>query len=96
MKKKKAVYAHVDHEDGVKRLNRVIGQIEGIRTMLKDQRKLKDVLAQCKAAQSGLKAVEMQLVHAHLQAALESLAKTDKKKERQALAEDIEALYRLG
>lgn len=92
--KKRAAYGYIDTSEETKRLNRVIGQVEGIQSMIKDQRKLKDVLAQCKAAQSALKSIETRLVKAHLEAAFESIAKIEKKKERAEKLAELEDLFK--
>jgi len=94
MKKNRAEYATIDHSDESKRLNRIIGQIEGIRKMLDEQRKLDDVLMQCKAIHSALKSVESRLVKAHLGAALDEVVKLDKKKDRQQKIEQLEELFK--
>lgn len=93
-KKTKAEYAHIDTSDEAKRLNRVIGQIEGVRSMLKDQRRLDDVLMQCKAIHSALKSVEARIVKAHLEAALDKAAKLDSKKDRAAKVAELEEIFR--
>ena len=56
--KRRAEYDRIDYRDEVKRLNRVIGQVEGVQSMLDENRKLESVLIQCKAIHSALKAVE--------------------------------------
>ena|SRR5690242_12569054 len=94
MKKKKAAYARIDNDDEIKRLNRIIGQIEGIRSMLKDKRKLEAVLMQCKAVHSALKSVETRLVKAHLEATLEEVAKLEKKKSRVEKLAELEELFK--
>lgn len=93
-KKDRANYAHIDTSDEVKRLNRVIGQIDGIRSMLKDQRKLEDVLMQCKAVHSALKSIETRIVKAHLEVALDEIAKIEKKKNRAEKLSELEDLFK--
>ncbi len=93
-KKNKAEYAAIDTSDENKRLNRVIGQIEGIRSMLKDQRKLEDVLMQCKAVHSALKSIESRIVKAHIEVALDEVAKLDKKKQRAEKVAELEELFK--
>jgi len=94
MKKNKAAYTRIDQSEEAKRLNRVIGQIEGIRSMLKDQRKLDDVLMQCKAVHSALKSIETRLVKAHLEVALDKVARLESKKDRAEKVAELEDLFR--
>ena len=91
---KHAEYAHIDHSDEVKRLNRIVGQIEGVRKMLEGQRKLEDVLIQCKAIHSALKSIETRILKAHLDVALDEIVKIDKKKNRAEKVAELEELFK--
>lgn len=93
-KKNRAEYNHIDYKDEVKRLNRIVGQIEGIRKMLEDQRKLEDVLIQCKAIHSALRSVETRAIKAHLEVALDEIPKMDKKKNRAEKIAELEELFK--
>lgn len=93
-KRRAAEYSQIDHKGETKRLNRVIGQIEGVRKMLDEQRKLEDVLIQCKAIHSALKSVEARIVKAHLEAALDEIVRLDKKKHRREKVERLEEIFK--
>lgn len=93
-KKKREEYNHLDHSEEIKRLNRIVGQIDGIRKMLEEQRKLQDVLMQCKAIHSALKSVETRVLRAHLEAAMDEIVKLDKKKTRAEKLSGIEELFK--
>lgn len=93
-KKRAEEYSHIDHEDEIKRLNRVIGQIEGVRKMLEDKRKLEDVLIQCKAIHSALKSIETRILKAHLEVALDEIVKLEKKKNRAEKVAELEELFK--
>jgi DNA-binding FrmR family transcriptional regulator len=86
--------AGLDFADEIKRLNRITGQIEAIGSMLSQGRKLDDVLIQCKAVHSALRAVEARVMHAHLQRALEEAATLDKRKDRAEKLAELEALFK--
>lgn len=87
-------YAGMDLAEEIRRLNRVAGQVEGIRKMLGDQRGLGDVLMQCKAVHSALKAVESRLLRAHLGHALDEIVTLEKKKTRAEKVAELEDLFR--
>ena len=87
-------YSHIDHSDEIKRLNRIVGQIEGVRKMLEEQRKMEDVLIQCKAIHSALKSIETRILKAHLEVALDDIVKIDKKKNREQKVAKLEELFR--
>jgi CsoR family transcriptional regulator, copper-sensing transcriptional repressor len=80
--------------DEVKRLNRVSGQIEGIGKMLGEGRKLKEVLSQFKAVHSALRSVEQRVFRIYVENAMDALAKSDKKKDREAQIEALETLFK--
>ncbi len=92
--KKRPEYASINHKDEAKKLNRVIGQIEGVRKMLEEKRKLKSVLMQCKAIRSAMQSVEARIVKAHLEVALDDIVKLEKKKNRAEKVAELEELFR--
>lgn len=92
--KHKEAYEGIDFSEESKRLNRVVGQVEGIKKMLTEQRKLDDVLIQCKAVHSALKSVEQRLLRAHLGHALDEVVKLEKKKTRAEKLAELEDLYK--
>jgi len=92
--KKDAEETRIDHGDEIKRLNRIVGQIEGIRKMLEEKRKLESVLIQCKAVHSALKSIETRILRTHLDAALDEIAKIDKKKNRAERVAELEELFK--
>lgn len=92
--KRRAEYERIDYSGETKKLNRIIGQVEGVRKMLEEQRRLDDVLIQCKAIHSALKSVESRLIKAHLEVALDEIVKIEKKKNRAQKVAELEDLYR--
>lgn len=76
-----------------KRLNRLIGQVEGVRRMLEAGRPAEDILAQCKAVHSGLRAIEAWLLEEHLLRTLEDFAEAGRK-DRTRMTDELVALYR--
>lgn len=93
-KKKKSDAPSIDYSDDIKRLNRVVGQIEGVSKMLEGGRRLDDVLTQCKAIHSALKSVETRILKAHLEQVLNDIAKLDKKKSREQYLSELETLFK--
>lgn len=80
--------------DEIKRLNRISGQVEGIKKMVAENRKLGDVLIQCRAVHSALKSIETRLIEQHAEYCIEDILKTDKKKNRQEKADALLDLFR--
>ncbi len=92
--KEKSDKKRMDFSDEVKRLNRVMGQIEGIQKMLAAGRKLDEVITQCKAVHSAIASVEQRVFKIHLDAALNAVTKIDKKKSREEVVEELELLFK--
>lgn len=57
---------HPDHKKLIVRLNRIEGQIGGVKKMIEERRYCLDILAQTRAMQSALKAVEAEVLNTHL------------------------------
>lgn len=83
-----------DHSDEIKRLNRIVGQVDGIKKMLEENRKLGDVLMQCKAIHSALRSIEVRIVKTHLETSLDEIVKLDKKKNREEKVAELEELFK--
>ena len=54
-------------EDLQKRLNRVIGQLNGVKAMIDDNRYCGDVLVQLAAAESAVRSISSRLLQNHLE-----------------------------
>lgn len=55
------------HNDQLSNLNRIIGQLEGIKKMINDKRYCVDILQQIKAAKSALRNVENNVLNKHIE-----------------------------
>lgn len=84
----------MDFSDEIKRLNRVVGQIEGIQKMLASGRKLDEIIIQSKAVHSALFSIEQRVFKIHLDNTLNDVTKIDKKKNRAEIAEELELLFK--
>ena len=54
------------HSSEIKRLNRIIGQLEGVKRMIEDRRYCPDILVQTRAATSAIAALEGAILSTHL------------------------------
>jgi DNA-binding FrmR family transcriptional regulator len=57
---------HPDHSKQLPRLNRIVGQIEGIKKMIDEKRYCPDIMTQLRAARSALKTIEADMLECHL------------------------------
>ncbi len=55
------------HKGEIPRLNRIIGQLEGVKKMIEAHRYCPDILIQLRAIRSAVRAVEGNILKAHLQ-----------------------------
>ena len=68
MNSKKSENPNHKHEiPRIPRLNRAIGQLEGIKKMIEEQRYCPDIIVQLKAVRSAIKHVESNILKTHLE-----------------------------
>ncbi len=80
------------HQAELCRLNRALGQIEGIKKMINEERYCVDIMTQLKAVQAALKNVELNILATHMQNCLEKAAASG---DSQQLTEKIVELREL-
>ncbi len=87
---------HPCHDSEVARLNRLGGQVEGIKRMIGDRRYCVDILTQLRAIQSAAKAIESNILKRHLEACVkESMTGKDNKKAQQKIDEIVKLFGKL-
>lgn len=84
----------MDHSEEIKRLNRIAGQVEGIRKMLESGRDLSDILIQFKAIHSALRAIEHRVFKNHVNDCIEGILSAEKRKEREERTEELMELFK--
>ncbi len=55
------------HKSEIPRLNRAIGQLEGIKKMIEDRRYCPDIIIQLKAVRSAVKHIESNILKKHME-----------------------------
>lgn len=71
------------HIDNIPRLNRIAGQIEGIKKMIEAGRYCPEIISQLRAVRSALKSVESNILQKHLQHCVaQSFASTEDKEQK--------------
>lgn len=63
---------HPDHTNQLSRLNKIEGQIKGIKRMIENKRYCVDILTQVKAAAAALSKVEQGIMKTHIQGCLKT------------------------
>ncbi len=54
-----------DHKDHITRVNRIEGQVRGIKKMIEEEKYCIDILVQIKAIRSALKSLEVNILEGH-------------------------------
>jgi DNA-binding FrmR family transcriptional regulator len=83
---------HPDHNVEIGRLNRALGQVDGVKKMIQERRYCVDILIQLKAVRAALRSIEANILERHMQQCLED-ACVDGDKEQ--LAEKIAEVVKL-
>jgi DNA-binding FrmR family transcriptional regulator len=57
---------HPSHSEQLPRLNRIAGQVEGVKKMIQERRYCPDILTQLHAVRSAVRNLEIQILDSHL------------------------------
>lgn len=88
---------HSDHTKELARLNRVAGQIEGVKKMIDKRAYCPDILAQLRAVRAAVNAVEANILEAHLDSCVaEAFASGNSKNAAQKITELKDLYKRFG
>jgi DNA-binding FrmR family transcriptional regulator len=80
---------HPDHSLQIKNLNRISGQIEGVKKMIERQDYCPDILTQLRAVKSAIKSVEVKVLQKHLEGCVENVIKSGDKASIRAKIDEI-------
>ncbi len=76
------------YEELLPRLNRITGQVEGVKKMIKEQRYCPDILIQLHAARAALRTLEVTILDTHLSHCVsEAFEIKDQEKQKQKIEE---------
>ena len=78
-----------NHTDNLPRLNRISGQIDGIKKMIEEERYCVDIVNQIKAVRSALKSVEKNILQKHIKHCVSASFKASKTEQEQKINELI-------
>ena len=86
---------HPNHAAEIKRINRIQGQLEGIKKMILEKRYCIDILNQTKAVYSALHSLEAALLENHLHHCLSiTLSNTNNPEERDVKLQELVHLFK--
>lgn len=81
-----------DHKQEISRINRIEGQVRGIKGMVEDDKYCIDIITQIKAVRSALKSVEFIILEKHLNCCVKEAACSNDKRD---IDEKIDELMKL-
>ncbi len=84
----------LDHAKEIPRLNRIVGQVEGVKRMIDAERYCPDILTQLRAVRAAIRAVEANLLETHLRACvMDAFQSADANEKKEKIAE-LKEIYR--
>ena len=85
---------HPSHESEIGKLNRISGQVEGIKKMIDEGRYCPEILTQLRAVRSAVRSVEANILEKHLQHCVTDAIQSGNKKETEAKLQEIKDLFK--
>lgn len=82
------------HESEIKKLNRAIGQLDGVKRMIDEKRYCIEILQQLKAARSAIRNIEQSVLNRHMQMCLLSAAQSNNEEEILKKIEELQSLLK--
>lgn len=85
--------SHPSHKKQLSRLNRISGQIEGVKRMIDEQRYCPEILTQLRAIRSAVKSLEAAVLKKHLNSCVAEAFVSGSKKTRDKKVEELTAIF---
>ena len=85
---------HPCHKSEITKLNRIAGQIEGVKRMIDEGRYCPDILAQLRAIRSATRTVEANILETHLGHCVSDAIKGNNKADRDKKLQEIKDLFK--
>jgi DNA-binding FrmR family transcriptional regulator len=82
-----------DHTKQLHRINRIIGQLEGVKRMMEDRRYCPEILTQTRAVSSAVRSLEANILQGHLESCVRKAFESGKK-DSEAKIEELVDLFR--
>lgn len=83
-----------NHISEIGKINRAIGQLEGIKKMIEDSRYCVEILQQLKAARGATKNVELSILKRHMEMCLSKAIKSQDESELQTKINELQNLIK--
>lgn len=85
---------HPDHFSEIPKLNRISGQVDGIKRMIEEGRYCPDILIQLRAVRSALRSIEANILEEHLHSCVSEAILHGNEAEKNARISEIKDLFK--
>lgn len=85
---------HPDHASELGRLNRISGQVDGVKKMITERRYCPEILTQLRAIRSAVHSIEANILEAHLDSCVKMALGSGDAKEKEEKISELKELYR--
>ena len=85
---------HPDYEKHIPRINKIIGQLNGIKKMIGEQRYCPEIITQLKAASSACKSLEIIMLQKHLETCVIEAFNSENKQNQAEKIQELTDLYK--
>ena len=85
---------HPNHEKQIARINKVTGQLNGIKKMIEDKRYCPEIITQLKAVSSACQSLEIIMLQKHIENCVIEAFKSENKKNQSEKIQELTALYK--
>lgn len=83
-----------DHKNQLTRINRISGQLDGIKKMVEEKRYCPDILAQLRAARSAITSLEALMLETHLNCCVTNAFNSQNVGEQQQKIKELVELFK--
>ena len=85
---------HPNYEKHIPRINKVVGQLNGIKKMIEDKRYCPEIITQLKAVSSACQSLEIIMLQKHIENCVIEAFKSENKKNQSEKIQELTALYK--
>jgi len=84
----------MDHKAHLSRINKIEGQVRGVKKMIEEEKYCLNILTQIKAARSALKSLELVVLEGHVNGCVKDAIESGSKKKTQEKIDEVMDLFR--
>ena len=85
---------HPNYEKHIPRLNKITGQLNGIKKMIEEQRYCPEIITQLKAVSSACQSLEIIMLEKHLESCVMEAFQSNDKKNKKKKNKELSLLYK--